>query len=941
MREWFPVTLVAAFCLITSPVHAYKTKELIENQLDPRVDWESLEVPGFILHYPADAREQALELAATAERVHLRLTETLGIVPDGPTHVVLAHRSDQPRVFTIVSPHRQIFLDLAVPDLSIGINEFGSRFDWLLTHEYTHVLHLDAKRGVYRGLSWLIGSNAHANEMLPPWLKEGVAVAAETKYTRRGRADSPRYSMMIRAAYMDGLLDDPEFASPGTAGSFEVETWPWTLRPYLFGTYLVRTLLDRGLTLQDIMLATADGLPGHLQLALDRAGFATQQALWDATITQLKREAQAELDVLRERPATELEYLTDTGFYYFGLAMAPNGKWLVATHETPTRDKTLLRFNLDGDAVSAPEALFERTTGYRSSFSRSSRFIAFDQSQYISRYYLMSDVFLYDLKEQALISASPGFHAREPAIHPDGKHIAFVINENAKTRLVMTDTAWQNGVDLLGDVGYRRISSPAFSPDGAVLAITVHNEENGGEELWLVDPDGQPYRLIADGSEAGEPSFTEDGRYLLFSCDTTGVFNVYAWDLETHELFQVSHVLGGVMSPVASIDSRWVYVASYRGRGYDLARFHFAPESWSSLGVVDPTPIDKDTLHAPAATVTATPEPYSGLSHLAPQYVAPSILLRPHSFQFGAKVGAVDPLFFHHYELALRFDTVTKEPVGRAYYFNGTTILPIEVELTRDAVPVQSENSYLRLFNGVVGVNIPLNTNSHALRLRPGIVGMDVNFRGHTLYGGGELGLIHDTEFRQIGQTFPEQGSYFSATVRELSFAPWDTALTAVLAKVRLHFAGFAARQALHLSFQAGAYVAGTHGNAAFYTGGAVSFPFELDSEFLLYGYPVNTFVTQRAALGTARYTLRAVNFDAGFQAVPLFLGRLSLAAVAQLAGFENARDVHDLPWSLGVELHQDVTVSYIFDFALQLGLYRGEPTLGGGTQLILTVGAR
>ena len=51
-----------------------------------------------------------------------------------------------------------------------------------------------------------------------------------------------------------------------------------------------------------------------------------------------------------------------------------------------------------------------------------------------------------------------------------GKHIVFVANEEGKNRLYQTDTAWANPKDLLGDVGYRRLSGPRYSPASKLVA---------------------------------------------------------------------------------------------------------------------------------------------------------------------------------------------------------------------------------------------------------------------------------------------------------------------------------------------------------------------------------------------------------------------------------------------------------------------------------------
>ena len=57
-----------------------------------------------------------------------------------------------------------------------------------------------------------------------------------------------------------------------------------------------------------------------------------------------------------------------------------------------------------------------------------------------------------------------------------------------------------------------------------------------------------------------DPRFTPDGRYLLWSSDRTGIYDVYAYELATAQLYQVTNVLSGAFQPVVSTDgSQLVY----------------------------------------------------------------------------------------------------------------------------------------------------------------------------------------------------------------------------------------------------------------------------------------------------------------------------------------------------------------------------------------------
>ncbi len=937
-RSWaWVVCLLAVLGFARGASASGRLKELLDSRLDPALDYRTLTTEHFFVHYPETLELEAGDLAQAAERARARLTQALGGAPEGRTHLILAHRSDQTTVFTTVFPSRQIFVDVALPHQGIGLNHFGAYHDWLLTHELAHLFHLEQRGGVYGPLGALLGAWVRPAMGQPLWLKEGIAVYLESTLTPPGRGESSTYRMMTRMAVADGLLDSGAFATPDTSASFDAQGWPWTFRPYVMGYYLVREAARASPeALKALVTASGEGLPYRVDPVLAAAGAGSFDALWRRTLDTLRAESEAELRALRQKPLTPLEHLTDTGFLYHGPTLSPDGRWLVVTREQPDEETTLLRFTLDADRVSAPEALAPRSTGSQSSFSRSNRFLAFDQVSRTGRHYLMSDLYILDLKTRELATVSPRIRARDPDIHPDGQHVVFVVNDGGRNRLVMTDTGWREPVDLLGDVGYRRISGPRFSPDGQRIAYTLRNERTGGEDLWVLGPDG-PVALVEDGSQNRSPSWTPDGRMLLYSSDRTGVFNIHAYELETGARFQLTHVLGGAFAPVVDPQQRWVYVVSYRGKGDDLARFRWDPSTWERL---EPSrPAEASPALASAPVEPAAPEgsraSYSGLGHLAPQYVLPSVVLRPGSAQFGVSLGAEDPLSFHAYELDLRYDTATRLPVGQLFLFSGRGPWAVDATLAHDALPVGPDGAVLRSLGGAATLNLPQSEDGTHLHLRPGVFVQHVWFRGNSLQYGPRLGVRHDTTFQQLGQSFPETGTLVDVGVRQVFGSRGNATL--VEGRLAGHWALGPRRQALHLLAE-GSWNpwGGGDPNAVFTAGGPLSFPFGQGSNHLLYGYPPNALLAHSLGVASAHYTFELAHFGRAPGAVPAFFGRLSGGLRLQLGALPGL-PLEAQPRSIGVELHQELVLGYLFGLTAHLGLYQGGPQ-GGGTQLLFSL---
>src|SRR5262245_24332283 len=305
----------AALALVEGSASArFDSDELLKERASPQLSWRTATTEHFELHSPDILGDLAATLAETAERAHAKVTAALGFSPEGRTHLVLSARSDQTQVFTVVYPERAIYLDASLPNWAMGLNNYQSLHEFLLIHEYTHVLHMDRRSGPYRWLSSVFGAWMRPNLATPMWLKEGLAVWAETRLSPRGRGGSSTYRMMLRVAHLDGALRAGRFAAPDTVATFDNKAWPWVLRPYLVGHSLVQTLLDgREDRAGAIVEAASAGLPSDVDRVARAAGFASFDEVWQRTLARIERDADAELAALRQTPETPVDYLTTGG----------------------------------------------------------------------------------------------------------------------------------------------------------------------------------------------------------------------------------------------------------------------------------------------------------------------------------------------------------------------------------------------------------------------------------------------------------------------------------------------------------------------------------------------------------------------------------------------------------------------------------------------------
>ena len=585
----------------------------------------------------------------------------------------------------------------------------------------------------------------------------------------------------------------------------------------------------------------------------------------------------------------------------------------------------------------------------------------------------MSDIVLFDLERQQVVSMSPYLRARDPDIHPDGKHVVFVANDGGKNLLVETDTAWADVTVLLPALGYRRLSGPRYGPDGAQVVVGVHDDGSGGEDLWLVGPRGARV-LVADGSSNLAPSWTPDGEWILFVRPRRRLQRVRAARRHGGAVPPDAR-RGRAVLPRRGSDGGWVYAASYRSRGYDVARFRWDPARWTALGKAPTgggaapvamrgragaTPpagsiaLASAPAPAPATTPAPAPEPagasdavplvsapYRPWRFLTPQYAFPSVVFRRDTTQLGLRIGATDRLVLQAYELDLRDDTASRLPVGRVQLFDGRYTAAFDASITHEAVPLPTATTTLRSIAVASSLSLPLARDAVFPRLRPGAMFQAITLDATDYQAGPHVGVRHDSRFTQLGVGFPERGVFADLDLRCLwPVASGDsTPAVAVTLTLEGHHRLGLRHQALHLRLDGGAFVDGSaNPRARFYAGGRQSFPFSLGSPLLLHGYPPLALSAPRLAVATAHYTLVLADIQRGPGTAPLFFGQLSLGVRAQAATGDFAPGGWTVPWSAGLELYQSLVAAHVIDLRASIGAYRGDPSTGGEHQVVVSL---
>lgn len=152
-----------------------------------------------------------------------------------------------------------------------------------------------------------------------------------------------------------------------------------------------------------------------------------------------------------------------------------------------------------------------------------------------------ADIYKYSLDGGKLVRITRGPLSAmnvEPNVSTDGKKIAFSSNRSGLAMIYVMDINGNNVTRLTFAGNFN--ASPSFSPDGKLIAFAGYDKDQDNFDIFLMNSDGHNLiRLTGSQKRKShrmanneDPSFSPDGRHIVFSSDRTGTKQVYIVNLD-------------------------------------------------------------------------------------------------------------------------------------------------------------------------------------------------------------------------------------------------------------------------------------------------------------------------------------------------------------------------------------------------------------------------
>ncbi len=942
---------------------------------DPNIVWQTIETPHFRIHFPSQGRPVAERVADLAEDIHARLAPAVGWQPSEVTELLLADQTDSANGSATALPYNAVRLNITAPD---DMSPLGDAEDWyleLVTHEYTHILHTDHITGIPAIANALLGKTYAPNQVQPRWALEGLAVFEESQRTSGGRLRSAIWNMYMRGDVMENNVAElDEFSN-------SVRRWPQGNLWYLYGSFFMRWIAETyG---EEAIRKMIDDysrqiIPYAFNRSVRRATGRTFEELYPAWIATLRRVYGAQVDAVRARGIRQGVRITKAGQNARHPRWIPKGAW-------PGHEGDLLYFRDDGHSTAGMYAvpvsrdptsgqitgarevdreLLIRVSGESTVSFTPDGGAVWDSLDQFQNLFYFNDLFRAPPNtrsprglEGRTKRLTEGFRAIEPDVSPDGRKVAFTSNHRGTTYLQiarLTEDGVEDVKNIVPGKPFDQAYTPRWAPDGRHLAYSAWSH-GGYRDVRVVDTtDGSFIEIAHDRAQDGGPSWSPDGKYVFFHSDRTGIDNVYAWDVETHRLRQVTNVTTGAFQPEVSADGKTLAYVGYTHNGFDLFAMPLDEKQWlDALPYVDDRP----------ATTPEPPHhawkvrPYSPLSTLAPHKYGVAIGQGNFGNQATVTIGGSDIVGHHSYAASLTSEFEKPELQGSFTYVYSRLPVDLSVSAYRSIAPRGgfalggARPTWISETTGVetgVGYTMPRQFDSQSFSLSysaartAGDFGTtSASFNPYETPQFPARGLV---SFVHMGWAYSNAERYLWSVANERGFGA-NANLELTDPALGSEYKGFSTSANMEwfytmpwlshhsLALHTGAGTSGGNypGRGAYYIGGFVDLPV-IDSVrntliqggIVLRGYPTVAEAGRSYALMNAEYRFPIWNIDRGPSTLPFFLNRVSGTVFVDYGSAFDDAYVAKFKTGTGAELWNDFTIGYIQSFTFRLGYARG-----------------
>ncbi|MCK5504770.1 MAG: PD40 domain-containing protein, partial [Thermodesulfovibrionia bacterium] len=617
---------------------------------------------------------------------------------------------------------------------------------------------------------------------------------------------------------------------------------------------------------------------------------------------------------------------------------------------------------VDAETFEEVSSVRRMPSDHHISWSPDSEQLYFTQAELSNGYNVYQDIYSYNLKDESVSRITKDIRAKDVDVSPDGNQLVFVRVETGRQNIALLSIK-RGIIEDITDMNGSALSSPRWSNDGGHVLFSKHND-SGKTSIEILNVDtGKIETLTADDSYNIHPAWSPDGKFIIFSSDRTGVYNLFAISLVDEKIYQITHVPGGAFQPDMTREKGKIFFSGYSSKGFHIAEIPYDPSEWSltlspeigpSWKIKDVQQAKKYVREEALSKAIQEKKKYCPLKTVLPKFWLPTLTFDHEGAVFGAFTAGQDVLGYHSYIIEGRYGTggngyynfnYVYDRWRPAFFLRGYSLPVFYSDFFRD-----DDNYYEKRTGVSAGLKLPLFTSIESrLSLMTGYnyakashltdtYGRTVD--GIELYEGRRdnvfIGLGYIGALKYPYSISREEGRNISLTYRR-----YDRDIGSGLDQNEYaldyeEFTGLKKHHVIYLNLKGAVSDGDLIAQQAFQVGG---FP-SAQNEYSIRGFQTGFQTGRYVVKSTLEYRFPIKYFFRGWNTKPFFWDRLHVAAFADAGnvwGFNRRFDLDDFSAGIGAEARIDMVLGYKMKVTPAFGVARGI-TDDGETQVYITI---
>lgn len=572
-----------AFILLLCTLFVPIKQSIAQFEPHPEKKWFTIETEHFYVNFHEGAERTAKVVAKIAEEVYGPITSLYNHEPNEKLIWIISDVSDLANGATDFFGNR---IEIFATPLDFDLRGTTNWLRNVITHEFVHAIQLQAAMKFGRSvpavyLQWLNYEQERRPDVLygypnvimsypisgigvPAWFAEGTAQYQRQQLGYDGW-DAHRDMILRMQVLGDNMLSWNEMGQFSSITSLKAESIynsGFNLTRYIAKTYGEDKLKEITYALGELTNFSFDKA---VRQVIGKDGDQLYNE-WKAYLTQDYNRRLGDL----KSNQIKGELIEKTGFVNYYPKFSPDGKKIafISNQKSDFGGSALYIYDTDKkekEFIAAP--VFSNFD-----WSPDGRKIIFSSREIPPN---VNGESFYDLYEVNVSTQDKrrltfGQRALTPAYSKDGSKIAFTVNGDGTLNLYVSDANGRGIRPVTYFKSGEQLYNPVFLNNGVEVIVDYALNEN--RKLAKINTETGVMEFILDepGIDFRTAAVSKDDSTYYFSSDVTGIFNIYALDLPTGEVSQLTNVLGGAFMPSVNEQGDLTY-ASFESDGYKIA----------------------------------------------------------------------------------------------------------------------------------------------------------------------------------------------------------------------------------------------------------------------------------------------------------------------------------------------------------------------------------